>query len=514
MGKKGAILLCCLFIFFLESDSISEVSAPEIKAWTILYYYNADHTLWRKFYQIIEQLTHVVVDDDINVIVQQDGPLPGDGKRWQLKQSAKRKNLEVVYRQGVEYDMGRETTLASFVKWALDNFPAKRTILVVNGHGAGIVSFGTVGSFLKNPGRALASSRDDSSGTYFSEKKLKKELKQVLGDKKLDLFVYNSCYMGGIEVMHELSQFAEFAVASEDHIILAQENMVDGKEVKRGAGIPAFLLPAFIDNNRQANTRKVAKYLIKEFEDFYNHLPHGVEQTQYTLAAYDLSRISEVSSLYNKMIAEFNQLSSMDPTYYSYFYRECLSLSKLQVIGYLDLGLVAKAVYNSSRLASAANLIRYLYSDTFIIDKSIINSEYNLAGLSIFVPYDFYFYLDNNLNKGLAEYFTIGWVSDSHRAFITNYLQHIRKHKEAILVEMIRNYLTRGVMEVSRFKDSETNLFYLFRTLEGLVAVYPEAMKKRFSKEYLKVIKDSSNNGAYFKKHKKYIAGMADEGSP
>ena len=509
MCKERAIILLCLFFFVPGSDNNLEAKIPTPKDWTILLYYNADNNMWRKFYQIMDQFKYFAISDNVNVVVQKDGPFLADGIRKYLKYSSKREDLGVVYEEGVEYDMGSETTLAAFVKWGLENFPAKRTVLVVNGHGAGIVNFSTVGSFLNIPVNSLASSIDDTSGSYFSDKKLRKELKQVLGNRKLDLFVYNSCYMGGIEVVHELSQIAEYAVASEDHIVLVKGNMSQREEVNKGIGIPVHLLPTFIDNDLEVSTEEVAKFLVKEYERSYNTFTGTVEQLQYTLAAYDLSKTSKVSFLYNEMIEEFNQLSSIDPTHYSNFYREFLSLPKLQVIGYLDLGLVAKAVYNSSSLNSAADLIKYLYSGDFIIDKTIINSENNLAGISIFIPYDFYFYLDKNLTDGINEYFEISWISNSHKSFIKNYLKYIRNNKENILVDMIMKYLTTGVIEVFRFNDTQTNFFHLLRTLEGLVTVYSEDKKKSFFQEYYNQINGYNNKGPQFEKHKKYAREMA-----
>lgn len=496
-------------IFFPEIDTKSEARESISKEWTVLFYYNADNNMWGKFYQIMDQSQHIATSENINVIVQQDGPHQQDGMRKYLKYSAKGEDLSVVYEKGVEYDMGSETTLAAFVKWGLENFPAKRTILVVNGHGSGIVNFHTIGPFLKDTTNSLASSKDDTSGSYFSEKKMREELKQVLGNTKLDLFVYNSCYMGGIEVMHELSQIAKYAIASEDHIILAKGKLFQEKEVNKGTGIPVHLLTSFVDNNLDADTEDVAKFLINEFENSYSHFSDSVEKVQFTLAAYDLSKTSEVSFLYNKMIEEFNQLANKDPAKYAIFYRELLSLSKLQVIGYLDLGLVAKAVYNSSYLDSAAELIRFLYSGDFIIDKSIINSEHNLSGISIFIPYDFYFYLEKYLTKGMIEYCEVSWVSESHRDFIKNYLEYIRINKEYILVDMIMIYLNTGILEVSRFSNHQTNVFHLLRTLEGHVVVYPEVRKKAFFQKYYNQIKDFSGKGVHFKKHKKYARDMA-----
>lgn len=509
MCKIRLVILLLISCFITGADNNLESKISTSKEWTILFYYNADNSMWRKFYQIIDQFKLFATSKNINVLIQQDGPAPGDGIRKLVQYSQNGEDLGVVYEEGVEYDMGSETTLADFVKWGLANFPAKRTALVINGHGAGIVNFFTVGSFLKNPVNSLASSIDDTSGTYFSDKKLKKELNQVLGNRKLDLFVYNSCYMGGIEVVHELSQIAEYAVASEDHIILVKGDMFQGEEVNRGIGIPVHLLATFIDNNLGVSTEEVAKFLVREYERSYNNFQGTVETLQYTLAAYDLSKTSEVSFLYNKMIQEFNQLSFKDPTLYSDFYREFLSLPKLQVIGYLDLGLVAKAVYNSSSLNSADNLIKYLYSNDFILDKTIINSENDLAGISIFIPYDFYFYLDENLTHGIVEYYNISWISNSHKIFIENYLKHIRNHKEDILVEMIMNYLTTGETEVVRFNDTQTNFFHLLRTLEGLVTVYPEDRKKSFFQEYYNLIKGYKNKGVHFEKHKRYARDMA-----
>jgi len=59
-------------------------------------------------------------------------------------------------------------------------------------------------------------------------------------------------------------------------------------------------------------------------------------------------------------------------------------------------------------------------------------------------------------------------------------LNHIKNNKEDILVDMIMNYLTTGVIEVFRFNDTQTNLFHLLRTLEGHVTAYPEDQKRSF----------------------------------
>ena len=88
-------------------------------------------------------------------------------------------------------------------------------------------------------------------------------------------------------------------------------------------------------------------------------------------------------------------------------------------------------------------------------------------------------------------------------------MNHIKNNKEDILVDMIMNYLTTGVIEVFRFNDTQTNLFHLLRTLEGHVTAYPEDQKRSFFREYYNLIKDFNNKGFYFDKHKKYAWEMA-----
>ena len=91
--------------------------------------------------------------------------------------------------------------LAAFVKWGLENFPAKRTILVVNGHGCGIVNFRAVGPFLNSIQLPCLIQYDDASGSYFSEKKVRKQLKQVLGRQNSISLSTMQCYIEGIEVI-------------------------------------------------------------------------------------------------------------------------------------------------------------------------------------------------------------------------------------------------------------------------------------------------------------------------
>lgn len=109
----------------------------------------------------------------------------------------------VVYSSN-DVDLGSAAHLTRFAKRGIRRFPARKTALIVWGHGEG----------------RLGISMDDVGGSHIEVDQLGASLAQVkqsLG-RKLDIFATDSCFMQMASVAYELKDSAEVIVGSEETV--------------------------------------------------------------------------------------------------------------------------------------------------------------------------------------------------------------------------------------------------------------------------------------------------------
>ena len=95
-------------------------------------------------------------------------------------------------------DMSDPQTLKDFIKWAVDNYPAKHYMLIIDDHGGGW--------------RGTCVDTQNGAGDFMSMP----ELRQALNDAPhLDVIVFHACLMSMVEVAYELKDAADYMVASE-----------------------------------------------------------------------------------------------------------------------------------------------------------------------------------------------------------------------------------------------------------------------------------------------------------
>ncbi|MCP4222226.1 MAG: hypothetical protein GY773_02650, partial [Actinomycetia bacterium] len=150
--------------------------------------------------------------DRVHVVAQVDrfeGGFVGDGN-WS---SARRfhvtrdDDLAVIGSEEVgdlgEVNMADESTLADFVTWAVETYPADKHVLVMHDHGAGWPGGWTDGS---------------AAGDLLTLAEIEGALAQVREDTGLDqleLIGFDACLMSSLEVYTAMAPYARYAVASE-----------------------------------------------------------------------------------------------------------------------------------------------------------------------------------------------------------------------------------------------------------------------------------------------------------
>lgn len=124
-----------------------------------------------------------------------------------------------------EVNMGDPRTLWSFLEWGVRNYPAKRYLLVIAGHGSGVLSWRGPGSVSSaNPGEVRFGSgdrfvayddTDDDTLTVWELREVLAAFRDRLnGGRKLDVLALDACLPGGIEALYELRDGVDYFVGS------------------------------------------------------------------------------------------------------------------------------------------------------------------------------------------------------------------------------------------------------------------------------------------------------------
>lgn len=126
-------------------------------------------------------------------------------------------------------DMGDWRHLADFIIWAKRNYPAKRYMLVISGHGSGWAS---IGKPLKKGGGEIITpetfeygwmpmDRPASKGVLYDDKSKNHvtavEMRKVFeAAGPVDIFFMDSCLMQGMSVLYEIRKYAGIIIGSEE----------------------------------------------------------------------------------------------------------------------------------------------------------------------------------------------------------------------------------------------------------------------------------------------------------
>jgi len=214
--------------------------------WTILLYINADsNELEREALSTFAHLAAIGSTPEVNIVVQFDRgdsapDAPSGGwsyaLRFHVTESMPAHRDYALAGFANEVNMGDGRSLAEFVEWGTREFPSRRVMLVVWGHGQGYaisnepayldVRLGLMtGCFTDEilsqihtrPTRLHTAVVDHvaDDALYVREMQLALEQRQY-PTGKVDIIGFDSCLMAMIEVAHSVRNVADYMVASEE----------------------------------------------------------------------------------------------------------------------------------------------------------------------------------------------------------------------------------------------------------------------------------------------------------
>lgn len=208
--------------FETEGGQPATVGPQKRKPWTVLAYICADNDLERFGLQDVNEMERVGSSDKVNIVAQldrmreglsgatiSDGNWTGTRRYYVTKDDNMNKIASPMVGNLGEQDMGDKKTLAEFVKWGVKTYPADNVLIVIWNHGAGWLGV----AHDEDSGRML-SMTDVSWALREGQKELSKVNKKA---SKFAIVDFDACLMGTIEVAYELSDVAQFLVASEEN---------------------------------------------------------------------------------------------------------------------------------------------------------------------------------------------------------------------------------------------------------------------------------------------------------
>lgn len=244
-------------------------SLPPPKKWTVLIYSASDNNLYDMMQTDLDEAERVGTTDQLNVVAQTDhGPRGGGGQRLELQTNQEPGVQSPVLEELGPVNMASPETLADFVTWGQENYPAENYMLILSDHGGG-----WRGALSDQSARGWMSTPKIAEGLALAEERT---------GRKLDVLGFDACLMASSEVAHEVKDHAAFMVGSE--------------EVEGGAGWAYNrVLSERVLGDVDRSLRERLQLSPRELAVRVVECAEGDQDNLATMSALDLARIDEVT---------------------------------------------------------------------------------------------------------------------------------------------------------------------------------------------------------------------------
>jgi hypothetical protein len=197
--------------------------------WTVLIFLNAKNNLEPFAFSNFLQMSSIGSTDEVNLVVEMGRPAQhysDDYGAWSKTLRFRiTKGQDPIEANAVQdlgaTNMGDPSSLARFVAWGRETYPAKHTMLVIWDHGQGwrVPEIRAAG-LPPRPRPAPASyryvSNDDDTGDKLYNRGIQDALTTLLAGQRLDIIAFDACLMAMIETAYAMRGVAEVMVGSEE----------------------------------------------------------------------------------------------------------------------------------------------------------------------------------------------------------------------------------------------------------------------------------------------------------
>ena len=300
----------------------------------------------------LEEMLKATIADEINVVV-----YTGGAKRWfdngissetnQIYLVKDHKLTLVKDNLGLQ-NMADPNTLASFMKFAKDSYPADKYALIMWDHRGGAVS-------------GFGQDQNASKNDHLLIDEIKKAL-DAFGTK-LEFVGFDACLMANMETAYALKDNAKFLIASE--------------ETEPGTGWDYLM----ILNNLSRNTSQTGDVTGRTIVDSFIASNSSYRNPDATLSCIDLSKMDNV---YNKLVSFMKDIktTNFDKKNYNAFAKNLATTKafgegNIDTIDLIDFVNRMNSSSSSDLVAAVKEAVNYNKTNKYVE---------NANGMSIFIP--------------------------------------------------------------------------------------------------------------------------------
>ena len=402
----------------VKKDSAAAVGAVPDDDYTVLVYLNGSdlESTWYEEDESysgaasadLEEMMNGIGGNKVNVVVETGGTLEWannqisgeQNQRWLVEPNQLTKLADLGAK-----NMGKASTLADFVTWGIETYPAKKYALIFWDHGGGAVLGFGVDELFDSDSLTLDEIKDGLATAY----------KQT--GTKLELVGFDACLMATVETAYLLSPYAKYLVASQ--------------ELEPGHGWDYKGALRYLSSNSTAGGADLGKAILDTYEQ---HAIAFEQEQSITLSVTDLRKVPAVVQALEAFVKEAGAAVSTND---SEFYTLAQGRSRAE-----DYGSATEVggITDMTDIASIARNVVASYPKTADALEAAIESAvvHNLnskgrpdaSGLSVYFPHKD----KENFSANLAAYANIGF-SDTYNRFLATYVKKLSGAGGEITIE-------------------------------------------------------------------------------
>lgn len=352
------------------------------RQWTVLVYMAADNDLAGEAVKDLRSMERVGSTNDVAIVVELDAP--GGATRYLVERG---QSTPLEYLGNI--DSGSPQSLASFIRFARERYPARRYALILWNHGSGVKSLQKDIAFDFTTQNAISlpalRSALSSSGITF------------------DLLGMDACFMQMVEVAYEVRNLARVLVASQENV--------------PGEGWDYETVFRALSQNPAMTPSDLARLVVTSYISYYQR---SGTQGRYTLSAVDLAAVGNLVAAIDALAWEILNDSQTPPWLYLALGDSALYFADPD---FVDLGDFMHLLTSDPRVPlkvgeRARAVLQELARCVLLAESlSIGNGIIETSGLSIYFPYTAY----------VRKYEDLAFASATHWDELVRYLTQWRQ---------------------------------------------------------------------------------------
>jgi hypothetical protein len=340
--------------------------------WTILVYMAANNDLAGAADACLAAMESATNAGAVNVVVEVRRPGRSQGGPTTTRYRVRGGDTESIP-MVPSPSMGRPETLTDFIDWGLDTCPAKRTLLVVWGHGTGLEHFRS-GISIPPVSGVASTAPDERVGSIALDGRdslTNQDLREAIAGSargRVDVLGCDACLMSMVEIAYEMRGVAGFLVAAET------------EQPSQSWPYASFL--AALREHPAMHPAELARTLVRNFRDWYGD-PNNANDLGYaTQTAVDLAAtkplVAAIDALAGVLVPRLPLLERLRP-----------DLATMEIPDYIDLGDFLDQLDQTDaepEVSSATHRVRQALERARLDACGLGRGATGASGLSIYFP--------------------------------------------------------------------------------------------------------------------------------